>query len=68
MSPFGAAIFSILLISGIMTAGNVHSKYGIPLWLWGTANGALIVLFAVSEIRAFIKRRKESDQEKNPDA
>ena len=41
MSPIGAVIFSILIMSGIMTAGGIHAKYGIPLWLWIGANGAL---------------------------
>lgn len=68
MSPAGAVIFSVLIMSGIMTSGGVHAKYGIPLWLWAGANGALFVLFCAVEVRAFLRRRKNKDPEQNPEA
>lgn len=68
MSPIGAVIFSVLIMSGIMTAGDIHSKYGIPMWLWVGANGALLVLFAVVELRAFMKKRKGNAEGENTEA
>ena len=63
MSPLGTAIFSLLLISGIMTAGGYHEKIALPASVWYGANALLCVLLAAVEIRAFVKRRKGKESE-----
>ena len=62
MSPLGTAIFSLLLISGIITAGGYHAKLPVPAHVWYAGNALVCALFIAVEIRAFLKKRKEGDE------
>lgn len=63
MSPLGGAILSVLLITGIMTAGKSYEGIGIPAAVWYGINAVLLILLVVQEIRTYLKKRKSGSAE-----
>jgi uncharacterized membrane protein len=63
MSPVGAVILSILLITGIMLAGNSYENVGISQNGWIGVNIFLLLALIVHEIWYKIKSRKNDENE-----
>jgi hypothetical protein len=63
MSPIGAFFLSILLITGIMFAGNSYESVGISQTGWIGLMIFLFIAMIVCEIRYKIKTRKNDNKE-----
>jgi uncharacterized membrane protein len=63
MSPVGAVIMSILLITGIMLAGNSYENVGISQNGWIGVNIFLLIALIAHEIWHKIKSRNKTEDE-----
>lgn len=63
MSPIGAVILSILLLSGIMFIGDNYTAIGLSRNVWIGVMGILSLTLVVYEIYHKIMKKKSPDSE-----
>lgn len=64
MSPIGAVIFGVLLITGMMLAAGNYTKLGFSTRTWILVNAAIFAVFVLYEIIHKIRNVKDSSAEK----
>jgi flagellar motor component MotA len=67
MSPIGAIIFGILIITGMMLAAGNYTKLGFSTNAWIAVNAALFAALVVWEIIHKIRSTRQKNEEEKKD-